>query len=75
MCCPGVAPCLEPSRLVPEAQEAIAVTRSGYGPPALAQSATLDHTPVAPVAVVRWSILMLIHTHPLHPLPHNCGRF
>ncbi len=39
----GVVPCFEPSRLVPKAQEAIAVSRPGYGPPAFAQSVSLDH--------------------------------
>ncbi len=37
----GVVPCFEPSRLVPKALEAIAVSRSGYGPPAFAHSVTL----------------------------------
>ncbi len=41
----GVAPCF-----VPKALEAIAVSRSGYGPPAFAHSVTLDHAP-------RWSHL------------------
>ncbi len=40
----GVAPCFKPSRLVPKAYEAIAVSRSGYGPPAFAHNVTLDQT-------------------------------
>ncbi len=39
----GAVPCFEPSRLVPEAQTAIAVSRSGYGAPAFAHSGTLGH--------------------------------
>ncbi len=41
MSCWGAAPCSEPSRLVPEAQEAIATSRFGHGSPALAHSVTL----------------------------------
>ncbi len=44
----GVVPCFEPSRLVRKAQEAIAVSWSGYGPPDFAHSVTLDHVLVLP---------------------------
>lgn len=47
-CCPDTAsrhrdPCFAPSRLVPKAQEVIAVTLSVHGPPPFAHSVTLDH--------------------------------